>query len=169
MKSIYGSLCCIGLLLCLASFISAADTSWTGQILDTVCAASPMQMSTKQSEHDCTNACVKTGAKYVLVSHGKIYKIANQDFTDLQVHAGDVVRLTGTLTDGAITVSKIVRDLDGVLQSYLSLTDKSGTIVRKLQKTADADTRSKLIAELRSLDRQRLDLLDQMDASSGLQ
>jgi hypothetical protein len=82
------------------------------------------------------------------------------------VHAGDIVRLTGTLSGDTITVSKIVRDFDGLLQSYLSLADNR-TIVRKLQKTTDADTRSKLVAELRILDRQRLDLLEQMDASSG--
>jgi len=168
MKSIYRSLCCIGLLLCLASFPSAADMSWTGQIVDSFCAASPVQMSAehKLTEHDCTIACVKLGAKYELVSGGKIYKIANQDFADLQVHAGDTVRLTGTLSGDTITVSKIVRDFDGLLQSYVSLADNRA-IVRKLQKTGDADTRSKLIAELRILDKQRLDLLDQMDASSG--
>jgi len=168
MKSIYRSLCCIGLLLCLASFPSAADMSWTGQIVDNLCAASPVQMSAehRMTEHDCTIACVKVGAKYVLVSGGKTYKIANQDFADLQVHAGEIVRLTGTLNGDTITVSKIVRDFDGLLQSYRSLAANE-TIVLKLQKTADADTRSKLIAELRILDKQRLDLLDQMDASSG--
>jgi hypothetical protein len=58
--------------------------------------------------HDCTNACVKAGAKYVFISNGKTYNIANQDLADLQEHAGHVVKLTGSLDGDTITVSKIV-------------------------------------------------------------
>ncbi|MGA8870025.1 MAG: hypothetical protein WA434_14900 [Candidatus Acidiferrales bacterium] len=168
MKSIYRILGCIGLLLCFASFPLAADRTWMGQIVDSYCAASPVQMSAEHrlTEHDCTLACVKLGAKYEFVSGGKTYKIANQDFADLQVNAGDTVHLTGTLSGDTLTVSKIERDFDGILQSYVSLAD-TRTIVRELQKTTDAATRAKLIAELRILDKQRLDLLDQMDASSA--
>ncbi len=35
--------------------------------------------------------------------------------------------------------------------------------MRKLKKMPNADTRSKLVGELRSLDKKRLDLLDQID------
>jgi len=52
---------------------------------------------------------------------------------------------------------------DGQLKIYLSLGDNAGTIVRRLKKTPNADTRSKLVGELRSLDKKRLELLDQMD------
>jgi len=52
---------------------------------------------------------------------------------------------------------------DGLLETYHSLADSAGTIVHKLKKTPNADTRSKLVRELRSLDRKRLELLDQMD------
>ncbi len=52
---------------------------------------------------------------------------------------------------------------DGLLKSYLTLGDSAGTIVRKLKKTLNADTRSKLVRELRSLDKKQLELLDQMD------
>jgi len=109
MKSIYRSLCFIGLLLCLASFTSAADVKWTGQVTDSFCAASPAQMtaSHKMTEHECALDCVKKGAQYVFVYKGKIYNIANQDFADLQVNAGYTVQLTGTLNDKTITVTKI--------------------------------------------------------------
>ncbi len=52
---------------------------------------------------------------------------------------------------------------DDLLKTYLSLGDSAGTIVRKLKKTPNADTRSKLVRELRGLDRKRLELLDQID------
>jgi hypothetical protein len=51
----------------------------------------------------------------------------------------------------------------GLLKSHVSLGDSAGTIGRNLRKTPHADTRRKLVAELRGLDRRRLDLLDQMD------
>jgi len=113
MKSIYRSLCSFGLLLCLASFTSAADTTWTGRISDSMCGASHAKMEaahtgSKLTAHDCTNACVKAGAQYVFVTGGKVYSIANQDLADLQTHAGQTVRLTGALSGDAITVSKIV-------------------------------------------------------------
>jgi hypothetical protein len=52
---------------------------------------------------------------------------------------------------------------DDQFETYLSLSESAGTIVRKLKKTPNADTRSKLVAELRNLDKKRLELLDQMD------
>jgi hypothetical protein len=52
---------------------------------------------------------------------------------------------------------------DSLLKTYLSLGDSAGTIGRKLRKTPHADTRRKLVQELRSLDKKRLELLDQMD------
>jgi hypothetical protein len=113
MKGIYASLCFVGLLLCLASVTSAADMTWTGQISDSMCGGSHAKMmathtGAKMTAHDCTNACVKGGAQYIFISKGKTYNIANQDFGDLQVHAGHTVRLTGTMDGDTITVSKIV-------------------------------------------------------------
>jgi len=52
---------------------------------------------------------------------------------------------------------------DGLLETYWSLSESAGTIVRNLKKTPDADIRRKLTQELRSLDKQRAELLDQMD------
>jgi|GEM_PF-4137392 len=53
--------------------------------------------------------------------------------------------------------------MDGLLRTYLSLGEDAGTIVRRLRKTPRADTRSILIGELRSLDKKRIELLDQLD------
>lgn len=49
------------------------------------------------------------GGKYVLVSKGQVYEIANQNLPDLAKHAGQRVRVTGDLSADSktITVSKI--------------------------------------------------------------
>lgn len=52
----------------------------------------------------------KGGGKYVFFSKGKVYEVQNQDLKDLQVHAGQTVKLTGELgSDGkTIKATKIV-------------------------------------------------------------
>jgi hypothetical protein len=114
MKSVVRSLWCIGLLLSFTSFVSAADMTGTGKISDSMCGASHAKMiaahggAGKMTDRDCTMACTKAGGKYVFVTGGKVYNIANQDDADLQTHAGHTVRLTGEMKGDTITVSKIV-------------------------------------------------------------
>lgn len=106
--------------LCIAVFVSvlgamsapAADQTWTGKISDSMCGAkhntSAEHGGKKLSDRECTLACVKDhSAKYVFVSAGKVYNVANQDFAALQEHAGHMVKLTGEMSGETITVSKI--------------------------------------------------------------
>jgi hypothetical protein len=98
------------LLLSLPGF--GAQQTWTGQMSDSMCGANHSGMAKagmKVDPHDCTLTCVKGGAKFVFVSKGKVYDIANQDLADLTKHAGHTVSLTGDLgSDGkTITVSKL--------------------------------------------------------------
>jgi hypothetical protein len=90
----------------------AAPQTWTGQISDSMCGASHSHMTAGHpgmTDRDCALACVKAGGKYVFVSDGKVYKIANQDSPLLQMHAGHAgVTLTGDLAGDTITVTKIV-------------------------------------------------------------
>jgi len=73
MKRIYRGWCLTGLLLlCIASVAVAAEHTWTGIISDNMCGGSHAGMmaahpDAKMTAHDCTNACVKAGAKYVFV------------------------------------------------------------------------------------------------------
>ncbi len=60
------------------------------------------------TDRECTQACIKAGGKYVFVTNGKVYNIANQDDADLQTHAGHTVELTGDMTGDTIMVSKIM-------------------------------------------------------------
>lgn len=106
MKQVLRSICCLGLLVSLASFASAADKTWTGQISDSMCGASHAKMTSAHAgmtDRDCALACVKGGGKYVFVSEGKVYKIANQELALLQVHAGHTVQLTGDMKGDTIT------------------------------------------------------------------
>ena len=110
MKKVLTSLCGLSLFVALASFVSAADKTWTGQISDSMCGASHAKMTSAHAgmtDRDCALACVKAGGKYVFVSDGKVYKIANQELALLQVHAGHTVRLTGDMKGDTITVSNI--------------------------------------------------------------
>lgn len=88
----------------------AAEQTWTGQISDSLCGAKHEEAAEgqgKMPDRDCTLACVRGGSKFVLVTDGKIVPIANQDLADLTTHAGQMVKVTGELKNGAIAVSKI--------------------------------------------------------------
>src|SRR5881409_3457222 len=90
---------CAFVLSCLACTAYAADMTWTGKISDSKCGANHMkgEHGKKMSDADCTAACIKGGEKYVFVSKGKVYKIDNQDFSDLSMHAGHTVKLSGEM------------------------------------------------------------------------
>jgi hypothetical protein len=103
------------ILLCTSAF--AAGT-WTGVgiISDTMCAASHQSNIEHARENsgrtmtnqECTVGCVtRRGQKYVFVSGGKTYRIANQDHADLATFAAQAVTLTGTLAGDVITVSRV--------------------------------------------------------------
>ena len=88
-----------------APLASAAEKTWTGVIGDEKCAKTHEKAGEKDAE--CVKKCVAGGSKYVFMSEGKTYKIANQDFKELKAHGGHKVALTGEMKDDTITVSKI--------------------------------------------------------------
>jgi len=101
----------------------SAEKTWSGKISDSMCGADhsamtkehqkegqvPAQSAQSDKDHECTLACVKSGGKYVFVTGGKVYDIENQDFAELQGHAGHTVKLTGQMSADAktIKVSKV--------------------------------------------------------------
>jgi hypothetical protein len=99
--------------LFLAPWLSfGAQQTWAGEISDSMCGANHQAMTKsgqKVNPRECTLECVKAGNKYVFVSKGQVFDIANQDLPDLEKHAGHKVQLTGDVgSDGkTITVSKI--------------------------------------------------------------
>ena len=112
MKRLLYEFACAVLVLGLAGVASAANKTMTGSISDSMCGASHAKMiaahpQAHMTDRDCALACVKAGAKYVFVSSGKVYQIANQDFAALQKDAGETVHLTGDVNGDTITVKKL--------------------------------------------------------------
>jgi hypothetical protein len=86
-----------------------AEQAWTGVISDSTCRAD--HGGGEVDPKECTQKCIKNGDQYVLVvDQGKnVLPIANQDFGSLFENAGDTVKVTGELKDGAIVISKLER------------------------------------------------------------
>lgn len=98
------------ILFAAAPFTAAQDKSWDGVISDARCNgkhAKAEHGSQADSDATCVTKCVAGGQKYVFVSSGKTYQIANQDFKELKAHGGHKVVLSGAMKGDAITVSKI--------------------------------------------------------------
>ena len=85
------------------------EKTWNGSIADSKCAAKHAkgEHGGTAGDSDCVKQCVKGGSKFVFVSGGKTYQIANQDFAPLMDHAGHHVALTGEMKGDSITVSKV--------------------------------------------------------------
>jgi hypothetical protein len=88
--------------VCITCGASFAAQTWAGEITASMCGKSHM-------DSKCIQNCIKAGEKYVFVSKGKVLEIQNQDFADLEKHAGHPVKLTGTLSPSGktVTVSQI--------------------------------------------------------------
>lgn len=97
------------------SLVRAEQKTWTGAISDSMCGASHAGMRThgeKVTDRECTVACLNYqtpgSPKYVFVTGGKVYPIANQTFTGLGRRSGEPMIVTGELdASGAITIAKI--------------------------------------------------------------
>lgn len=112
MKRVLISLGTIGLFAGLSSLAGAATKKMDGMISDSACGTSHAKMiemhkEAKMNERDCTLACIKAGGKFVFVSGGKVYTIANQKLAALTEHAGETVSVTGNVEGDTITVSKV--------------------------------------------------------------
>jgi len=91
------------LLLVVGSMVWAGSQTWTGTVSDSHCGAKHAVVSEKGAA--CVIRCVKHGAKYVLVSEGKVYQLDAQDkFTDF---AGKSVKVTGNLQGDTIAVESV--------------------------------------------------------------
>jgi hypothetical protein len=90
---------------------SAAEQTWTGKISDSNCGGTHKSAAEHggkaMTDRQCAQACIKGGATYVFVHDGNVYKIGNQDFAGLPVHAGHTVMLKGEMTGDTVNVSNI--------------------------------------------------------------
>lgn len=91
------------------SFGAKGEKAYTGEIMDSTCAKmgnhdAGYKLTGTSTAKDCTEACVKSGAKYVLynVSTKTVYELDNQDKAkDL---AGQKVKVEGTLNHATKTI-----------------------------------------------------------------
>jgi len=82
--------------------ISTAQ-AFSGMITDSHCGAKHFQGSGKSSA-ECTRACVRNGAKYMLVDGDAAYLLAG-DPAGFDAFAGQRARVTGTLDGDVLTVT----------------------------------------------------------------
>jgi hypothetical protein len=93
--------------LALAPGLTAAAT-FTGEIMDEACAkgGGHESMFKKMGTNDpkaCTEACIKSGSKYVLFESGKtFYSLSDQKKP--KAFAGQKVQVTGTLNKSTKTI-----------------------------------------------------------------
>ena len=110
MRSAAGVLVVVGV-FAIAPLSAQKEETWKGTISDSNCNGKHPEGEhdgKKMTAADCTAVCVKKGAKYVFVSDGKIYKLANQTSKTIASHAGQQVELTGTMQGDTITAKTMV-------------------------------------------------------------
>lgn len=77
--------------------------SFVGTVSDSMCGMKHAHASTAAAA--CVKKCVAGGSTYVLVSHGKVYKVDQQD--QFAPYAGRMVRVEGTATGDSIAVTSV--------------------------------------------------------------
>ncbi len=97
------------LLLAGLSTAQAADSSFTGEIMDSQCArmgshAKMMKEEGAKDAKECTLSCVKMGGKYVLFNAAKKTTYQLDDQQKPQEFAGQNVKVTGTLDKATRTI-----------------------------------------------------------------
>ncbi len=84
--------------------LAAFAGEWTGHISETKCGLKHNAGSA--ADVACVTACIKAGAKPVLVVDGKIVSIANTDKVPESLY-GLKVKVSGDLKDDALTIASI--------------------------------------------------------------
>ena len=93
---------CAAMLVCCGISL-AADSSVKGVVSDSMCGVKHGTAGADSVK--CVEGCLAHGAKYVLVSDGKVYQLDAQDkFKGL---GGKAVTVKGKLDGDAITVSSV--------------------------------------------------------------
>ncbi len=88
---------------CMAWAKGMKSKSWTGTVSDSNCGVKHATASDDAAA--CVAKCVAGGAKYTLVSKGKVYQVEPQDkFADF---AGKSVKVSGTMSGDSITATSV--------------------------------------------------------------
>ena len=88
----------------------AQSQTWTGVISESKCGGSHEAIAAPaaMTDRECAFHCLKGLSRFVVVDDQKnVIPIANQDFAGLPLRLARPVRVTGTLTDNGIVVSRL--------------------------------------------------------------
>jgi len=77
---------------------------WTGYVSEDKCGA--RHKSGSDADVNCVKACIKGGAKPVLVVNGDVVKIGNPDKVPEALY-GKKAKVTGELKDGSLIIASI--------------------------------------------------------------
>ncbi len=77
---------------------------WTGYVSEDKCGA--RHQSGSEADINCFTACIRGGARPVLVVEGKVVKIANPDKVPADLY-GRKVKVTGEVKDEALAIATI--------------------------------------------------------------
>jgi hypothetical protein len=99
-KLLFGSV----LTFSLCSFAAFAD-NLTGYVSESHCATKHTSPSAENTK--CIETCLKGGSDPVVVSEGKVYKVDAASKDKVVAHAGENVKIDGTLSGDTVTVSSI--------------------------------------------------------------
>jgi len=102
MKTLAAKLFATTLLLSAIAF--ATPATLTGTVSDTMCKGK--HMIPGKSPAECARACVKDGAKWALVTNGKVYVLSG-NMAALSRAAGKRVTITGEVMGNNVKVSTI--------------------------------------------------------------
>lgn len=91
------------------SFGKKADKTYTGEIMDSTCAKmsnhdAGYKLTGTNTPKDCTLACVKSGAKFVLYNAAKKTTLELDDQDKAKDLAGQNVKVEGTLDTATKTI-----------------------------------------------------------------
>jgi hypothetical protein len=111
MRTLLGMIVALGFVVSVSlAAQKPGEQTWTGKISDSKCKEKHPggeHDGKKMTDADCTRVCAKGGAKYVFVSEGKVYQLANQSSKTIASNAGQEVQLTGEMKGETITATKI--------------------------------------------------------------
>jgi len=93
----------LGILAALLSLPALAG-DWTGYVSEDKCGAK--HQSGSDADVNCVRACIKGGAKPVLVVDGKVVKIANPEKVPAELY-GLKAKASGELKEGSLVIASI--------------------------------------------------------------
>jgi len=99
-KLVFGSVLAVSL----CSFAAFAD-NLTGYVSESHCNVKHDHPS--DANMKCIQACLKGGSDPVLISNDKVYKIDAASRDKVAAHAGEIVKIDGTVSGDTVTVSSI--------------------------------------------------------------